>query len=379
MFQRGGSIQSAQELSSRLAARGHEVSVYTTDMSDSAFELQGRKKINLDGLDIYPFHNVSQKLADKNLTFAPGMVGALKKNIKDFDIVHIHELRHAGAVLAHHYAEKFDVPYVFQAHGTMPSVAEKKGLKWAYDALWSQGIVNDSALGLALTPTEKGEYLQAGMDDGRIEIVPNGLDLAQYQELPSKGEFRGRWGIGMEEQVILFLGRLHRIKGIDLLIDAYSNAIDSLPGTRLVIVGPDDGHLDDLKRMANERGIAKKIIFTGPLTGRDKIMAYVDSDVYVLPSRYEAFGRTILEACACGTPVIMSEKCGLADVIDGRAGQAVNCMNGELREALIDVLGDDQARRRYGQAGRELAFSDYGWDNIMDRVEKAYEKGRSAS
>ncbi|GAI33437.1 unnamed protein product, partial [marine sediment metagenome] len=89
--------------------------------------------------------------------------------------------------------------------------------------------------------------------------------------------------------------------------------------TLLVFVGPDDGYLPALKKLVKELMIEEKVLFTGPLFGKEKLEAYVDADVYVLPSSYEIFGLTVLEACACGTPVVVTEACGLANWVDQRA------------------------------------------------------------
>ena len=132
---------------------------------------------------------------------------------------------------------------------------------------------------------------------------------------PHKGSFKTKYGIGPDEKVILFLGRIHKIKGIDLLIDAFYELSKEMDNIRLVIAGPDGGFLDTLKKQAVALKIQEKIIFTGMIDTTDKLAAYVDAEVYVLPSRYEAFGLTVLEAWACGTPVLLSEGCRISEFL----------------------------------------------------------------
>jgi len=201
--------------------------------------------------------------------------------------------------------------------------------------------------------------------------VPNGIDLFEFDNLPKRGEFRRKYGLGSDQKIILYLGRIHKIKGLDLLAKAFAQVLNDFD-VKLVITGPDDGYLPTLIRLIKELEIEEKVLFTGPLYGEDKLEAYVDADVYVLPSFYEIFGITVLEALACGTPVIVTDRCGLADVINGQAGLVVPYDKEQLQHALLNMLGNVKMRQQFGEKGKLLVCEKFDWEKIAEQVESVY-------
>ena len=360
----GGSINSAYNLSKHLVERGHEVTIFTTD-----FELDKEYVQSLDGVRVVPFHciaNIGMML------ISPEMKERVKKEIMDFDVIHMHNFRSYQNVVVHHYAKKYGIPYVLQARGSVLPFFQKQRLKKIFDLFFGYRILKDATKVIALTRAEVEQYKKMGVDEDKIEIVPNGIDLSEYDNLPKRGEFRKKYLIREDEKVILYLGRIHKIKGIDLLVEAFSDLIKELDDIRLVIVGPDDGFLSSLKRQIEDLKIGDRILFTGPLYERDKLKAYVDADVYVLPSIYETFPNTVLEACVCGTPVIVTDRCGIADFVD-KVGSVVEYDKGQLRDAMTKNLSDDELRRRLGEEGRKWVRKEFGWDKVVRKEEEIYE------
>ena len=360
----GGSINVAYNLSKHLAERGHEVTIFTTD-----FELDNEYIQSLDGVRVVPFHciaNIGQML------ISPKMKKQLKKEISDFDIIHMHNFRSYQNVVVHHYAKKYGVPYILQAHGSVLPFFQKQRLKKIFDIFFGYRILRDASKVIALTRTEAEQYKKMGVDEDKIEIVPNGVDLSEYENLPEKGEFRRKYSIREAEKIILYLGRIHKIKGIDLLVKAFADLVKELEDVRLVIVGPDDGFLSTLKGQIEDLNIGDKILLMGPLYEQDKLEAYVDADVYVLPSVYEIFGITVLEACACGTPVIVTDRCGIAGFVE-KVGYVVEFDKDQLRETIIKILSDEELGRRFCEGGKRLAKEKFSWDNVVKKVEKIYE------
>ena len=298
----------------------------------------------------------------------------LKKELKYFDIVHLHNFRCYQHVITCKYAIKYNIPYIVQAHGSLPLIIEKQDLKKLFDIVWGNKILFKASKVIALTNVEAEQYKRMGVQEDKIEIVPNGIDLSEYEQLPRKGEFRRKYLIRDNERIILFLGRIHRIKGIDLLVDAFSDITRKLEDCRLVIVGPDDGFLLTLKVQIEDLKISDRILFTGPLYDVHKIEAYVDADVYVLPSVYETFPVTVLEACACGTPVIVTNRCGIADVVDGVVGCVVNYDRNQLQNAILMILSNEELRKIYGEEGKKLVKKEFGWANLVKKIEDNYIK-----
>ena len=374
----GGPAKVAYDISKELVKRGHEVTVYTTDACDAQSRLTyDDNPMWMDGIEVYHFKNVSNKLAHRNFTMAPMMAVELNKNINDFDIVHINEYRTFLAAFAHHYAKKYKIPYILQPRGTMPTIT-KSIQKKIFDTLFGHVIARDASKIIATSKIESEQYLDVfpELDIGKIVHVPNGIDLQVYANLPKKGEFKKKHSINENDKVILFLSRIHERKGADVLIMAFSEVKIKLGNIKLVIAGPDEGHLGKLKDMARNLNILDDMVFPGSLYGNDKMEAYVDADVFVLPSkdRYESFGNVVLEAMACGTPVIVTNNCGISEWITDDVGCVVECDKEQLHDAILKVLINDSLKRRFGEDGRKLVGNNFNWDKIVTAIERLYEE-----
>ncbi len=370
----GGPVSVAFNLSKELVKRGHEVVVYTTDTIDRNTR-QGTKYLEIEGIKVHYFRNISNRLASRNLFCAPGMLFQLRKEIRNFDIVHLHDYRSFQSIMVHYYAKKYGVPYVLQAHGSATTRFGKVTLKKIFDLLFGHRITRDASRLIALTQAEAEQYGNMGISKDRIEIVPNGIDLSEFEDLPKRGKFREKYGLNNSEKIILYLGRIHSIKGLDLLAGAFANIPNDFDDVRLVIVGPDDGYLPALKESLRALKIKEKALVTGPLYGQEKLEAYVDADVYVLPSIYETFPMSVLEACACGTPVIITDRCGIANLINGQAGLVVPYDKEELRRALRRMLSDDKMSQEFGRHGKLLVREQFNWLKIANQIENVYQDG----
>lgn len=372
-WEAGGPPRVVYEISKKLVERGHEVTVYTTDGFKQRLNVEKNKPVDVDGIRTYYFRNLSNYLARNLLLPTPYYLPLVaRKEIKKFDIIHIHEYRTLLGVVVHHYAKKYNVPYILQAHGTLPRIMAKQKLKKLYDNLWGNKILRDAAKLIALTEIEIEQYKKMGVDEDKIEVVPNGINLAEYENLPEKGKFRRKYGIKDDEKIILYLGRIHKIKGLDILVDAFAELIKEINNVRLVIVGPDDGFLSRLEKQIEGIGVSDKVLLTGPLYREEKLEAYVDADVFVLPSRYESFGKVVLEAFACGVPAIVTDRCAITKFVDGKAGYVVEYDREQLKNRIVKVLNEEGLRKRFGNKGRQLVREKFDWNYIVNKIEKIY-------
>lgn len=371
----GSPVELIYNLSKSLLDRGHQVTIYTTDALNEKRKLGYRTRIlNMDGVKVCEFKSLSGKLGRRYpFHISPAMIPMMARQTATFDIIHLHEYRTFQNIVAHQYAQKRDVPYVLQAHGSLPRIMAKQKLKQVYDNLWGSRLLNDASRVIACNSMEAEQYKGMGVSEDKIEIIPYGIDLSVFDNLPKRGEFRRKYDLGSAQRIILYLGRIHKIKGLDLLAKAFTDLPKALSNIKLVIVGPDDGYLPALKKLITGLGISDKVLFTGPLYGQEKLEAYVDADVYVLPSVYEIFSVTLLEAFACGTPVIATDRCGIADVINGQAGLVVPYDKEQLQQALLHMLSDDKMRREFGEKGKLLVREKFNWEKIAEQVERVYE------
>ncbi|MFQ6067361.1 MAG: glycosyltransferase, partial [bacterium] len=351
----------------------HEVTVWTTDVFDKKSRIRADSNpAFIDGVKVFYFRSVPNRLLPEYpLPLSWDMLHEIRHEISRFDIVHLHGFRNVQNILLHTHLKRNGIPYVQQAHGSLPRIG-KSGLKWLYDLFWGRKVLKDASKVIAFTETEAGQYLNAGVSKDKIEVVPNAINLSQFEDLPAKGEFRRKYNLGTQEKIILSLGRIHRIKGLDLLAKALARISPELGNVKLVIVGPDSGYLFQLKRVISQLQIEDRVLFTGPLYDRAKLEAYVDADVFVLPSVYEASPDTVLEACACGIPVVMTDRCGIAEIFGGEAGFVVPYDEEQLGDALRNMLTDEPAKQQLGESGRLLVEQRFNLPKIVEQTENIY-------
>ncbi|MEM2373500.1 MAG: glycosyltransferase family 4 protein, partial [Thermoproteota archaeon] len=276
----------------------------------------------------------------------------------------------------HHYAHKWKIPYILQAHGSIPRIGSWKKLKIIYDIFFGYRLLRDASKVIALSRFEAEQYRRMGVPKDKVVIIPNGIDLSEYSNLPPKGFFKNKYNIPEEKKIILYLGRIHRIKGIDFLIKAYAYLTEEIgyKDAILIIAGPDDGYLNEAKTLTKTLNIEDSVMFTGPLYGRDKLEAYVDAEFYVLPSRYETFPMTVLETYACAKPVIASNLGGLKDlVLNGETGLLFETGNfRQLAENMFYLLNNEEKTLEIGLNGRAFVEKNFSIERVVDNLERLY-------
>ena len=360
---RGGVVNVCYNLSKNLAKRGHDITIITTD-----FEFDQKYANSLDGIRVIPFKcltNIGLFL------YSPEMNGWIRENIRNFDIIHLHEFRSYQNIVVHKYSEKFQIPYILQAHGSLSRQLGKAKLKFIYDFIWGNQILTDASIVIALTPKEAEEYGKCGAKIGSVKVVPNGLGLSEYENLPKRGEFGKKHGLNGDEKIVLYVGRLHKTKGIDLLVKAFADVSKELGNAKLVIVGPDYGYKSVLEGLAQSLKISDKVLFTGFVSNDEKMAAFVDGDVLVLPS-FSGFPIIFLEACACGMPIITTNNGDNLGWIHDNVGYVVDYDKYLLRDAIFKVLSDQKLRREFGIKGKQLIRERFGWSGIIEEIENIY-------
>lgn len=300
---------------------------------------------------------------------------ALDREVKNFDLVHIHEIWHHPHFAAYRAAKRAGKPYIVTIHGALePWALRYKGLKKKiYAALIQRRILNEDAAIHAITQ-EEVKHIQAFGVDNHMVVIPNGIDLEEFQKLPSREDLEELYPELNGKQVILFLGRIHPKKGLDILARAFSKVAADRNDVRLVIAGPDsEGYQTKIEAMLKSGGVRSKTIFTGMLAGREKLAALSRADVFVLPSYSEGFSMAILEAMICGLPVVISRQCHFPEVAEANAGIVIDPDAEELASALAKLLDDPKLRVEMGANGRRLVLEKFTWDKISDQMFRLYQ------
>ena len=370
----GGTCRAAWELARALVRKGQSVVVCTTDALDERSRSTPLSVV-VDGVEIHRVRNISNYLAWRRAFFPLGFGNKLQKSLRDADVVHLHEFRSYQNAIALPYMVRTGVPFVLTAQGGLPRIMGRNTLKILYDRNFGARILSNAARLHALNEVEREQFIDLGVDPQRIAILPNGVDLDQYQSLPSFTGFRARFDIPEEAPIILFLARVNKIKGVDFLVSSFNMLREVYPDAVLVIVGPDDGYLQEVKHQVQVLGIEKQVRFTGYLDGDDKLQAYQAASVYVLPSAYEMFAITLLESLACGTPIIATDRCGLADFVrQNDLGSIVNYGDVKgLKNEIVRILGHPVDVERRADYGREYVLKHFGWDRIADNWLTVYQ------
>ena len=380
----GGVVNASYQIASK-QGKDDDVKVISSDSCKERLKFpNGRYDVDVDGIKVDYFKNLSNGFKLKTMLDTPlAAPFKIRKDIKDYDIVHIHEHRQTLAIIASYFARKNNIPYIVQAHGSVLPFFQKEGLKNLFDKVFGFKILHNASCVFALTEVEKEQYLKMGVDEDKIEIVPLGINLEEYENLPAYGKFRSKFNIGENDKLILFVGRIHEIKGLDLLLDAFndlivqSNEKNSLENIdcssiKLAIVGPDDGYLVKLEEKVKEYSLEENVIITGPLYKEEKQEALVDCDLFVIPSKYESFTTSGLEAMACSKPLVLTKNNHIHDWVDGNVGIACEDNKDSLREAIEKVLFDEELSQIFAENGNKLIKEKYNWDIINDQILEIY-------
>jgi len=332
----------------------------------------GTQPVWLEGVDSHIFP--TGQLARAWTGYAPRMAKEIRQSMPDYDLVHIHELWHFPHYAAYRAAHAAGKPYVVTVHGEMdPWALQHKGLKKrVYMTLLQKRILQQASAVQAITVGEADQIRAQGIT-APIAVIPNGIDSNSLHELPPKSAFLQQFPDLGGKQVVLFLGRIHPKKGLDLLARAFARLAPQHENVHLVIAGPDeDGHRRTIEALLASMGILAKTLFTGMLGDQEKLAAFAASDVFVLPSYADVLGISTLEALAAGLPVVITRQCQFPEVAEVEAGLVVNPDPDEIHDALIKVLLDPEKGRAMGARGRRLVLERYTWDAVAERMAHLY-------
>jgi glycosyltransferase involved in cell wall biosynthesis len=266
------------------------------------------------------------------------------------------------------------VPYVIEPIGMFVPIVRNLWLKRMYHLVWGRTLFQGASAVIATSGQEVEEVVAGRVSRDKVVLRRNGVEVPA--SLPAPGTFRETQGISTEAKLVLFLGRLSTKKSPELLLQAFASLPAELGGNPLMLVyaGPDEGGMQaQLEQMASQLGVRTRVKFAGPIFGAAKWAAYRDADVFVLPSQNENFGNTAGEAVAAGTPVIVTEECGIAPLLAGEAGMVVPHERSALSQTLHRMLDNEEEHERLA-AGCAKVTQRLGWEEPVREMEKLYTK-----
>jgi glycosyltransferase involved in cell wall biosynthesis len=358
----GGIPRCAYELCRALVGLGIAIEVWTTDALDAGGRV-GKRGADVDGMRIRYFPNLSNRAAYHHQLYWPrGFRRYAYAHTGAFDLVHLHSHRHLLELFGARAARRAARPYVVTGNGTVLAHERHVALKRILDRIGIDAVLREAAACIAVSDVEVAHYAAAGVPADRVQVIPNGIRVDEYDSLPARGSFRRRHGLG-DGPLILFVGKVTPRKGLDTLIRAFATLPNSVS---LAVAGnfmmPERGFRD----LAAALGVADRVRFVGLVTAEEKLAAYVDADIVAYPSEREIFGLVAFEALMCGTPVVACDDSGCGAVLRAAGGGLVVPPGdvGALARTLAALLAAPDLREQLARAGRRWVAAHLGWDRI---------------
>ncbi len=367
----GGPVLTVSGLVSALAQEGIHCEIFTTLWKKDSADAMPSCTVPINRFDV-----------EFSSRFWLGYSKSLTKTLWDrigsgaFDLVHVHEPWHYPGFVAFRGACKQGIPYVLSLHGALEAwcLRQKAFKKWVYMRMIQGHILKFADALHALTNEEMKQISELGYRTP-VFIAPNGVDSSQFEYLPDISEFLAAYPELSGKRVILFIGRLHKKKGLDVLARSYASLSHKFKNVALLVAGPDeDGTQKRMESILKTSSALRGTVFTGMLTGKDKLAALACADLFVLSSYSEGFSVAVIEALAAGLPVVISRQCNFPEVSEHNAGFVVEPDDMAVTEAISTLLSDDQLRARMGQNGRNLVREKYTWNAVAASMAGLYRK-----
>jgi glycosyltransferase involved in cell wall biosynthesis len=383
----GGGYVITNNLLKELIKRDNEVELWTSDygiainylLKDSPVDvIPFHTLVTLMGFHITPLLSRYANLSFRMENWEMDILDSIHIVHKQFDVIHLQGCRTFQNIVVSHYARKYKIPYIVDAHGfpIQGSWLHKLVLK-TFDLLFANKIVRGAKYCIAETEVGKQEYLRAGVKEERIKIIPCPYDLSIFDNLPEKGEFREKYKILSRYKIIGFLGGLDRIKGLDFLVEAFAKLREGRERDDLVLVlaGTDMGFKKELDVQIERLSIKDRVIFTGYISGRDKLEYLVDREVCVFPSRAEqGLPFAALEAIMCGVPIIVSDGTGATEDVRVMKGGIISDSDANnISFNINNLLSNDDLRSYLVKNGQEWIRKNLSLEEKVKDYERVYE------
>jgi glycosyltransferase involved in cell wall biosynthesis len=360
----GGPVVAAGELVRRLVARGHTVDVITTTILDLEHRPASRSAVELvDGATV---HYLATPLRYRWMGITPTLPIALAR-LRRPDVVHVFGFRDPITTGTAAWCRIRRVPYVFEPLGMFEPRLRKVLLKRALDGTLYRGVARGAAAVVVASPRERDAVIACGVDPEKVHVRGNGFPNPGDGGA-ANGALRTQLHIPADAPVILYVGRIAAGKGIEHLIEAARQ----IPEAHLVVAGPDDRHgASALLQAAQSAAATAGRVHTLPVSEEPPRDLYPQADVFVLASAGESFGMVAAEAAAAGTPVVVSDRCGIAGFFEDGEALIVPYDGAAVVDAVRSVLSDTTLRERLGRGGVAAARRT-SWDRVADLPEEIY-------
>ena len=379
----GGTVTLAVSLTRELARQGHEVTVMTTNIDGpGVLDVPLERPVSMDGVDVCYFPVEHPRW----YCFSRPLARALRQQVAQFDIVHIHSIFLWPTTIAAFWCRKRGVPYLISPHDLL----NPAGIKKAYQGL-SASMMSRSKKWLYLNTIGRLDLNRAStilfttsveMDAGGAYVrrapqlaLPLGADMPPPDESLNSVVWRDKYPILKDKKIVLFMSRLDPKKGLDILLAALGSISSRRRDFALVVAGSGDPQYESkLRSLVTGLGLQDITLFVGMVEHDDKWALLREADLFALPSHHEAFPNAVVEAMAAGLPVVVSEHVGISDAIHKAGVGLVTSLDPvEVESAIDSLLSDESLRRSLGEAGAKYVREHWSWEQTTADIAKAYD------
>ena len=373
----GGPIQSVHLLNKALVLRGIHVDVLTTNAGLSKEQKLELNSVwnNIDGVKV----KYVKFIGYEHFNFSIQFIFELSRIIKDYDLVHITAIWNFPVLISGIISTLKNKPFIISPRGALYKESfnfRKSKIKKIYFKLFIRRLLNKSDAIHFTSNFDRDRFFEFTKMRHKYFVVPNGVEL---EKLSYQIKYSGnslKYELYKNKKYILYLGRLNFIKGLDILIKAFAKILREFNDLYLILAGPDnENYSKKLMNIIISMNLKKKIIFTGLLGYDEKIEILKNALIFVLPSYSENFGNVVVEAMACGTPVITSDKVGInKEVEEANAALIVKTDIDDLINGMNKLIKNEELRKTISANGRKLVEAKYDIEMVADLMIKEYSK-----
>jgi glycosyltransferase involved in cell wall biosynthesis len=372
----GGLYKDIPGLCREMARRGWDVSLLATDRDgESRLDVPLNTWVVRDGFRTQYFSTASLPGGWDRFALCEDYRRTLRREVPLADVVHVYSMYHYPGFWAPLYARQYAVPYVLEPHGTLDTYmfARHRWRKRLFESLFEKRNFRSAAAIRFLSETEASMARRNLGIAFTGAVIPTGIEPDEFRPSGRAAEVMSRYAIPANRRLVVFVGRLHIKKGIDLLIQAFIQLARTDDSLHLVVIGPDDGMEQRIRAIVAEANIDSRVTLTGMVIGQDKIDLMSAAVVVVIPSYTENFCNVAIEAMALRVPVIVSSGVAIARQIeDAGAGIVVAPAVDEIAMGIRRVIDEPGAIRRFGFAGHALTSRCFSWAAVGGNIDALY-------
>lgn len=371
-FHYGGPIYSTFELTKAIKKQGIDIKVITTNANgkERLDTKTGVFHILENDLPVKYYKSLDSK--GTSLT----MLLNLKDEIKQADIVYLISIFSASTPFVLSICKKLNKPLIISPRGQLGEWCLNQGnpLKKLWLSLFIKPVIG--SLNWHLTSQDEERSVQALYPSAKTFVIPNGIDssILEIKEQRKKKLFYTKYfeNVNENSKIVISMGRLHKVKGFDILIEAIKIVQEQVEDVFLFVAGEDFGEKQNLLNFITSNHLSEKVFLIGHIAGEEKINFLRNADIFALPSYDENFGIVYAEALAAGTPIIASKNTPWQDVEKFNCGKWVENTQEKFAEAIIEIFNSDTVKM--GLNGRKYIEDNFSWDKIGKDFKMELEK-----